>query len=60
MDRISEVLLLTTRIEGYLNSVLNSILSLYMSIFEILITNTSKSVTISVLFCFIWKKVCMN
>lgn len=60
MDRISEVLLLTTRIGGYLNSVLNSILSLYMSIFEILITNTSKSVAISVLYCFIWKKVCMN
>ena len=60
MDRISEVLLLTTRTGGYLNSVLNSILSLYMSIFEILITNTSKSVTISFLFCFIWKKVCMN
>lgn len=46
MDKISEMLLLTTRIWGYLNSVLNSILSLYMSIFEILITNTSKSVTI--------------
>ena len=60
MDKISEMLLLTTRIWGYLNSVLNSILSLYMSIFEILIINTSKSVTISVLFCFIWKKVCMN
>ena len=46
MDKISEMLLLTTRIWGYLNSVLNSILSLYMSIFEILIINTSKSVTI--------------
>lgn len=46
MGNISEMLLLTTRIWGYLNSVLNSILSLYMSIFEILITNTSKSVTI--------------
>ena len=56
MDMVSEVLLLTTRIGGYLNSVLNSILSLYMSIFEILITNISKSVAISVLYCFIWKK----
>lgn len=56
MDRISEKLLLTTRIGGYLNSVLNSILSLYMSIFEILITNTSKSVTISVLFLFYMEK----